>query len=96
MIINDSIDLLGKKVKDKITCSSGVVTSVCFDLYGCIQVIVKPQKIDKEGNPIASIGWIDINRLSIISNKLVMNRPDFKNKYKKINEVQGCASKPIK
>ena len=34
--------VLGYRVKDKVTGYTGVATSVCFDLYGCVQVTVNP------------------------------------------------------
>jgi hypothetical protein len=36
MVVEQSVDFLGKKVRDKMTGRKGIVTSVCFDLYGCI------------------------------------------------------------
>jgi hypothetical protein len=96
MIINDSIELLGKKAKDKITGAIGIITSICFDLYGCIQVIISPQKINEKGEEIKPIGWIDINRIKIINNTRIMNYPDFDNKYTKIDKVNGAATKPLK
>lgn len=95
MIYEDSINLLGKKAKDKITGSVGVIISVCFDLFGCIQVILNPGRIDKDGKEIPTIGWIDINRLTIKNEKRVMEHPDFNVKYNNIKSVHGPAAKPI-
>lgn len=36
------IDLLGFRVEDRVTGLVGVITSVTFDLYGCIQGLVTP------------------------------------------------------
>jgi len=95
MIYEQSVGLLGKKVKDKITGSTGIVTSVCFDLYGCIQALITPGKIDKDGKEISSIGWVDINRLEVKKNKAIMKHPDFDRKYQLFKDVQGAADKPI-
>jgi len=94
MVVEKSIELLGKKVKDRIRGTTGIVTSVCFDLYGCIQVIIDTQKADKEGKRIDS-GWIDLKRVDIVSHKLILDSPDFNNKYSDIKQVGGPAEKPI-
>jgi hypothetical protein len=93
MVVDNSIGYLGKKVKDKIGGTKGIVTSVCFDLYGCIQVVVDEQKRDKEGTSIRT-GWIDINRLEVLNHKPIMRAPDFNNKYSSIEQVGGPAEKP--
>ena len=61
------LDLLGFKVKDKVTGASGVVSSVSFDLYGCIQAVVSPPA-PPEGEPKEG-RWYDIARLEIIDPK---------------------------
>ena len=33
------LELLGQKVEDKVTGFRGVVTTISFDLYGCIQAV---------------------------------------------------------
>jgi len=73
--IEDHINLLGLDVTDKITGFTGIVTSVCFDLYGCIQATIHPG-LDKEGK-IRDCHWFDISRLRIDTIKPVMDRPDF-------------------
>lgn len=67
---------LGMPVKDKVLGIKGVVTSVCFDLYGCVQADVHPG-LDKSGKPMESRGWYDVSRLEITSTKRVMPLPDF-------------------
>ena len=88
-----AIDLLGLTVTDKIQGTTGIVTSVDFDLYGCIQVVLTPKNSDKD-NPKS--GWLDINRLEILDKKRAMEHPDFANKYKSFGEVNGPADKPMK
>lgn len=83
--------LLGFKVKDRVTGLTGVVTSVSFELYGCIQAIVNPG-LDKDNKP-SDTYWFDINRLEILSDKPVMNQPNFS--YGPQAEAeQGCGEKP--
>lgn len=69
-VIEETIDLLGKKVKDKVTGVKGHVTSVSFDLYGCIQAVVTPKP--KTGDEPR---WYDVARLDVTSDKRVMAPP---------------------
>ena len=73
--IKKHLNLLGLKVKDKITGFTGIVTSVSFDLYGCIQAIVNPG-MDRDGKQKDS-HYFDVNRLKIVSSKPVMDLPNF-------------------
>lgn len=75
MLIKKHLNYLGLKVRDRITGFKGVVASVSFDLYGCIQCVVSPGT-DKDGKPKES-HYFDINRLEILSDKPVMARPNF-------------------
>lgn len=83
----DNLKLLGLKVKDKVTGFSGVVTSISFDLYGCVQAIVHPG-IGKDGKAL-ECHWFDVGRLEILSKKPVMQTPTFQKKDEK-----GPAEKP--
>lgn len=73
--IEKHMSILGKSVKDRVTGKTGVATSIAFDLYGCIQVILTP-KADKE-NKTGDGHWYDIRRLEITDNVPVMAIPDF-------------------
>lgn len=73
--VRKHLSLLGKKVEDKVTGSKGVVDSISFDLYGCIQAGVNPG-LDKE-NKQMDCRWLDVSRLKIKSEKPVMDVPDF-------------------
>jgi hypothetical protein len=94
MDLQKALDYLGLKAKDKISGVSGVITSVAFDLYGCVQVIIKPQKADEKGEPYQG-SWFDINRLQITSKKRVMELLDFTQKYPTLNDSQGPENKPM-
>jgi hypothetical protein len=74
-IINH-LSILGHKVRDRVTGFNGVATSVCFDLYGCIQVTVNPG-MDPNGK-LSDSAWFDIGRLEIFGDK-VMPMPAFIN-----------------
>ncbi len=62
-------------VEDNITSFKGIVTSVSFDLYGCIQAVVNPG-LDREGKPRDS-HWFDVSRLKVTSKKPKMTQPNF-------------------
>ena len=85
------INLLGLKGTDKITGYKGVVDSVCFDLYGCIQVSLKPP-MTKEGEVPAGC-WFDVTRVKIESKKRVVDMPNFYEGYVAEGR-KGSASKP--
>ena len=38
--MQNHFELLGYKVKDSVTGFTGVVTSISFELYGCVQALV--------------------------------------------------------
>lgn len=93
MIEKKTIQLLGRCGKDKVTGFVGVITSVGFDLFGCIQVVLSPQVRDgktEDGR------WFDVQRIELTSESRVMPVPAFSavatepEKYK-----HGAADKPI-
>jgi hypothetical protein len=69
------LGMLGFRVKDRVTGAEGIVTSVSFDLYGCVQAIVNPG-LDKDGKQRDQF-WFDIARLETTSDGPVMAVPDF-------------------
>lgn len=73
--VQKHLSILGMKVTDRVTGLVGVVTSVGFDLYGCVQAIVHPG-IDKDGKLRDSL-WFDIARLEVVSSVPVMAPPNF-------------------
>lgn len=87
------LKMLGLKVKDRVTGFAGVVTSVGFDLYGCIQCVVTPGMNTKEEKLRDSL-WFDINRLEVMSPKPVMQCPNFEFGPVAKGE-KGAAPKPI-
>jgi len=75
MEIRKHMNLLGMKVVDRVTGFRGVVTSISFDLYGCIQAVVTPGS-NKDGTQ-GEAHWHDVNRLRVTGKKPVMPRPDW-------------------
>lgn len=75
MEIKKHLGLLGHRVRDRVTGYTGVVASICFDLYGCVQAVVNPG-IDKDGK-LQDSNWFDVNRLVVETEKPVMEVPNF-------------------
>lgn len=74
-VMEKALNLLGLKVKDRVTGFAGTVTSVSFDLYGCIQALVHPG-LDKD-EKLRDMSWFDVNRLEVTSPDPVMSVPAF-------------------
>jgi hypothetical protein len=73
--MNNYLDLLGREAKDVVTGFSGVCSSICFDLYGCVQAVLMPP-VGKDGK--AEDGrWFDTKRLQLKQGKRVMPLPAF-------------------
>ncbi len=67
--MKEAMNLLGLKARDLVTGFEGVVTTVAFDLYGCIQAVVTPPVKDgkrEDGQ------WFDTKRLEITDATPVM------------------------
>jgi hypothetical protein len=59
--VKQALQFLGSSQRDVVTGLAGVVTSICFDINGCIQACLKPP-LDKDGK-IPDGYWIDLDRL---------------------------------
>lgn len=95
MSITHHLDFLGKKIRDKVSGVEGVVTSVSFDLYGCIQAVIN-RGVDKDGKQIESI-WLDVGRLNVTDDTPVMPRPHFEWTPQAIAEGEkGPSEKPAR
>lgn len=94
MKVQEHLKLLGMKAEDKVSGFKGVVSSISFDLYGCIQAVIAPT-VDKDGKK-GEGHWFDIQRLKIITKKPVMKQPDFNMINSPIaNGKKGPAEKPV-
>jgi len=67
------LELLGLKVRDKVTGAIGIVESISYDLYGCVQAVVRPPVDDK--GVVVDGRWFDVNRLIVIEGNPVMEIP---------------------
>lgn len=87
------LNLLGYRAKDKITGFSGVITSLCFDLYGCIQVCITQPVDDKGQISERANAWFDTNRVDVDQTERVM---EFKldPRYTAKDTSGPCESRP--
>jgi len=88
--LSKHVDLLGLEVRDAVTGFEGVVVSVAFDLYGCIQTVVEPKQQDGKLNDSR---WFDVTRLEVTNQVPVMQLPDFSAGYVAEGR-KGPAEKP--
>ena len=72
--VEEHLDLLGTQMKDRVTGYKGMVDSVCFDAYGCVQATLRP-RVDKDGK-IPDGTWFDVKRLEPAGKRL-MDVPPF-------------------
>lgn len=72
------LKLLGHEVEDKVTGYKGVVDSIQFDLYGCVQVAVIPKiKLGETDQEKTRGRYFDHKRLTVTSAVPVMPQPVF-------------------
>ena len=83
---------LGFRAVDRVTGFKGVIDSVGFDAYGCVQFALKPP-VDKDGNP-SSGHWFDVTRLDIDESERVIELPNFEAGYVAQGR-KGAADKPM-
>lgn len=86
-MVDKQIELLGYQARDRVTGFTGVVSSICFDLFGCVQALVTPP-VDEKGN-CSDSRWFDVARL-ITSGDRVMEPPAH------FTEDRGPAEKPAR
>jgi hypothetical protein len=72
--MKEYLQLLGSPQRDRVTKFTGVVSSICFDAYGCVMAFVTPP-VGKDGK-IPEGAWFDVKRLEA-NGKRVMPVPVF-------------------
>lgn len=88
----EHFEMLGKPGRDKVTGFKGIVTSLSFDLYGCIQAVITPPMDKKDG--VKDGHWFDVTRIEILGNEPVIPLPDFAKGYIASGK-KGAAEKPL-
>jgi len=85
--MNEHFEVMGHKVRDRVTGFVGVVESISFDLYGCVQAVVRPPVDAAKPAELGEGRWFDAKRLEIIGETRVMEVPAF-------DVIHGGAAKP--
>jgi hypothetical protein len=67
------LELLGCKTRDRVTGMVGIVESISYDLYGCVQAVVRPPVDEKGALPDGK--WFDVSRLEVLDANPVMEIP---------------------
>jgi hypothetical protein len=75
--MKEHFKLLGYEVRDVVTGFKGTVTTIAFDLYGCVQGYVSTRLT--KGEKETSGQWFDLKRLVAVGKKPVMQVPTFVN-----------------
>jgi len=71
--ISKALKYLGTKQEDLVTGFVGVVTSISFDINGCIQAALKPP-MDKDGK-LPDGMWFDLDRLKQVGKPVLAPFP---------------------
>ena len=71
------LKLMGYKCRDVVTGFEGVAESISYDLYGCIQIDLRPSYKRTDDYPVGR--WFDAKRVARIDleKKPVMEWPEF-------------------
>jgi hypothetical protein len=77
--LQDYVEMMGHKFRDRVTAFEGIAESVSFDLYGCVQIAIRPATVkdDKGGLVLPDGKWLDASRLEQIGTTRVMEVPTF-------------------
>ena len=93
-VIIESFAMLGMKVRDRVTGFKGMLSSVSFDCYGCVQGLVTPPVLIGK---LQELQWFDMKRLEVDGQR-VMPSPMFGADHKAVpggNHLPGPARVPV-
>ena len=89
-IAEQHCQILGLHMRDIVTGIEGMVDSVSFDTYGCVQATLR-RKVLEDGKVPESM-WFDVKRLQRTDTTRVMEVPVFP----AVGKEQGAADKPMR
>jgi hypothetical protein len=84
--MQDLVKNLGRRATDRVSGLTGVITSVSFDVAGCIQYAISPPA-NKDGKRESSY-WVDIKHVDL-AKQWATGAPAFE-----IGKEIGAAEKP--
>jgi len=71
---------LGYRARDRVTGFKGTITSMSFDLYGCVQAAITADIVIEEKTGKQEFGashWFDCNRLELQTDERIIPLPEF-------------------
>jgi hypothetical protein len=89
-VFEEHCQILGLHMRDMVTDIEGMVDSVCFDAYGCVQATLR-RKVNEKGI-VPDPAWFDVKRLQRTDTTRVMPVPEFP----AVGKEQGAADKPMR
>lgn len=90
-MIATHLKLLGLQMTDRVTGFEGMVDSISFDVYGCIQACVRPKQA-KDGT-LPDGHWFDVKRMRATGKRL-METPLHAFATTPVGQEPGPADKP--
>jgi hypothetical protein len=88
-VVTAALAMLGERARDRVSGMEGMVDSVCFDAYGCVQASLA-QRVGQDGK-IPEGRWFDVKRLELIGQR-VIDDPGFVSVA--VGNENGPADKP--
>jgi hypothetical protein len=88
-MIEEYLQMLGMTMRDKVTGVKGMVDSICFDAYGCVQATIR--RPVKEDGTFPETHWFDVKRLEVAGERIMPEQ----HVVKKGTEI-GAADKPAR
>lgn len=86
---------LGDRVKHRVHGFTGIVTVRAEHLYGCNQVFVKPEKLDKDGKEAPGI-WIDEPWADLVKAGVHSRTPTFVTEKNKVVRRGGAEGEALR
>lgn len=74
--MKEHFKLLGFRVREVVSGHEGIVTSISFDLNGCVQGLVMAPR-DKKTGKLGESFWFDTKRLEALDKKAIRPLPTF-------------------
>lgn len=90
--VKQHLQLLGTMQKDVVSEIEGMVSSISFDAYGCVQAVLS-RKANKKTGEIPDGRWVDVKRLRDLGKDRVMQVPAFAEMP--VGAEAGPAEKPL-
>ena len=65
---------MGKKVKDKVTGLTGIITARSENLYGCNRYLIQPPA--GKDSKVPDAWWVDEDQMTVVGDGVTVKRKD--------------------